>query len=289
MNSPAEILRLNTDNILLRRIRFVDSRPDNADVVMQFTGQQPRYAISETVDFDDLPPVATGPEPTDELYLLLLLSGSATPFDLRRRAEQWMLKPALAGARSTVELVTHGDRVLWRPGRTVVIGASERFEELMAALVDFSFHEGALRRLENAIDTDYQAAAQDVALTHQVDETAIARWPHVNTMTHAVTGYRMAFVPLEARLEKSSNQLTGPARILVSELVMQTDATDRLSLLDDKLEVLEDLYELANDRISEFSYFKREYRLEWAILFVLVVEVIVMLWEIYFIAQPGLK
>lgn len=289
MNISAEILRFNTDNILLRRIRFVDSRPDHIDVVMEFDGLQPRYAISETVDFDGLPPVATGPEPTNELYLVLLLGGSATPFDLQRRAEQWMLRPELPGARSTVELVTHGDRILWRPGRTLVIGASERFEELMAALVDFSFHEGALRRLENAIETDYRAAAQDIALTHQVDEAAIARWPHVNSMIRAVTSYRMAFVPLEARLEKSSNQLTGPARILVSELVMQTDVTDRLSLLDDKLEVLEDLYESANDRISEYSYFKREYRLEWGILFVLVLEVIIMLWEIYYLARPGME
>lgn len=289
MKGSAEILQLNADNILLRRIRFVDNRPDHVDVVMEFTGQWPRYAISETVDFDDLPPVATGPEPTDELYLLLLLGGSATPFDLRRRVEQWMLKPAQPNARSTVELVTHGDRILWRPGRTVVIGSSERFEDLMAALVDFSFHEGALRWLENAIDADYRAAAQDIPLTHQVDEAALTRWPHVNNMTRTVTGYRMAFVPLEARLEKSSSQLTGPARVLVSELVRQTDVMDRLSLLDDKLEVLEDLYELANDRISEFSYFKREYRLEWGILFVLVAEVIVMLWEIYFIAKPGLE
>lgn len=288
MSSSAEILRLDTDSILLRRIRFVQSRPDHADVVMVFNGQRPHYAISEAVDFNDLPPVTTGPEPTDELYLLLLLGGSATPFDLRRQVEQWMLKPALPDARSTVELVTHGDRVLWRPGRAVVIGASERFEELMAALVDFSFHEGALRGLENAIDTDYRAAAQDIGLTHQVGEAALARWPHVNAMTRAVTGYRMAFVPLEARLEKPSNQLTGSARVLVSELVMQTDMTDRLALLDDKLEVLEDLYELANDRISEFSYFKREYRLEWGILFVLVLEVIVMLGEIYFIARPDM-
>ena len=286
MTNSAEILRLNTDSILLRRIRFVDDPPKHADVVMEFTGQRLRYAIGEAVAFDDLPPVATGPEPTDEFYLLLLLSGSATPFDLRRQVEQWMLKPALLGARSTVELVTHGDRILWRPGRAVVIGASERFEELMAALVDFSFHEGALRWLENAIDTDYQSAAQDIALTHQVDKAALARWPHVNTMTRRVTAYRMAFIPLEARLGRPSSQLTGPARALVSELVMQTDMTDRLSLLDDKLEVLEDLYELANDRISEFSYFKREYRLEWGILFVLVVEVLVMLWEIYFIARP---
>ena len=48
---------------------------------------------------------------------------------------------------------------------------------------------------------------------------------------------------------------------------MQCEVLDRLKAVDDRLEVYEDVYELANDRILEYGNFRAEARLEiWIIV-----------------------
>src|SRR5260221_7082389 len=95
------------------------------------------------------------------------------------------------------------------------------------------------------------------------------------------TRRRMRFARLEPCLEKASIALAGPARRLATELAVQAEVIDRLGSLDDRLEVCEDLYELANDRLSEFTYFHREFRLELWIIVLLVAEVVVMSVELW--------
>ena len=63
-----------------------------------------------------------------------------------------------------------------------------------------------------------------------------------------------------------------PSLRLARELAVQSEVVERLRVLDDQLEVVADLYELANDRLTEYSYFLREYRLERWILLALVAE-----------------
>ena len=47
----------------------------------------------------------------------------------------------------TLEAPSFGERVLWRPGRALVIGNPERCRELLEGLAVFAWHEGHLRRL----------------------------------------------------------------------------------------------------------------------------------------------
>ena len=68
---------------------------------------------------------------------------------------------------------------------------------------------------------------------------------------------------------------------------MQAEVVDRLGWLDDRIEVYEDLYELANDRLSEFSYFNREYRLELWIILLLIAEVVIMLGELWMLSRTA--
>ena len=61
---------------------------------------------------------------------------------------------------------------------------------------------------------------------------------------------------------------------------MPCEVQDRLKALDDRLEVFEDVYELANDRLLEYGNFLTEARLEIWIIVILVAEVVLMLAEI---------
>ena len=151
-------------------------------------------------------------------------------------------------------------------------------------MIEFAFYEGELRKLESELEADWQTAEADTRLTHSVDPAALAQQSHVDVLTQRTALRRIRLARLGPCLERPSIALAGPARRLASELATQAEVVDRLGWVDDRLEVFEELYELANDRLTEFRYFLREYRLELWIIVLLVAEVVVMgaeLWAIY--------
>lgn len=263
-----------------QRIVFRADTATGESVVRRFRGPYPRAAASRPLSVDELlATAAVDPPPPDELDFLFLPSGSASPIELQRSAETWMNDPALSAVHPTIDLVLQSDRVLWRPGRAVVLGAGRRLPDLLAGLIDFAFYEGELRRLEQELEAEWSVAEADVPLTHGVDQAALARREHVNQMTRRTALRRIRLARLAPHLEKSSAALPGPARRLSAELALQAEVVERLKYVDERLEVFEDLYELANDRLSEFAYFRQEYRLEVWIVVLLVVEALLILGE----------
>ncbi|NMJ40239.1 hypothetical protein GWK16_03245 [Roseomonas sp. JC162] len=200
--------------------------------------------------------------------VLQLPSGQATPYELQAEAEAWASADGIAAA----EVLVRSVRVLWRPGRAVCTGPAADSEEVIAGLVHFTRVERALAALEAEIDGQWAAWQDDLPLTHGVGRRDLSRQRHVNAMTAAAHGYRMRFVRLEAALESPSADLPPLGRRVFSELVLLADALSRLRALDDAIEIGQDLYDTANDRLLEYSYFRREYVIEIFILAVLMVE-----------------
>jgi len=67
----------------------------------------------------------------------------------------------------------------------------------------------------------------------------------------------------------------------MTELTRRTGVEQRLEQLDDRLEVVEDVYELANDRLSEYRYFRIECFIEIVVAGLLLAELVLMGWELY--------
>ncbi|MBF2951014.1 hypothetical protein HKT30_26545, partial [Pseudomonas aeruginosa] len=163
----------------------------------------------------------------------------------------------------------------------LVIGNPERCRELLEGLAVFAWHEGHLRRLEDDTAAAWEPAQADVELTQLPRRAALRRQEHVNRQVRRTTLWRMAYVRLESHLEKPPLQLNGAVRRLYNELAMQAEVHDRLATLDDRIEVLQDLYELAADRLGEYRYFRGELRVEWLIVAILLLEAGLSLWELW--------
>jgi hypothetical protein len=264
------------------RVRFVESLPGGAAALAAFHDPYARWAIGEPQELDvALAAPRPSAPPCGEFAFIFLPGGSASPIELQRRAESWMGDSRVGGEPPAIDLVVQSDRILWRPGSAVAIGSPRRADEVLAGLVEFSYYEAELRRLEREVEADWPAAEADVSLTHGVDRPALARRKHVDEMTRRTALRRIRFARLAPRLEKAPLALSGPTRRLFSELAQQAEVVDRLRSLDDRLEVFEDLYELANDRLGEFAYFQKEYRLEAWILAMLFIEVFLMVFEMW--------
>jgi hypothetical protein len=268
-------------------VRFVEHVPTGQAVLREFADpySRPRFAFLEWIGLDRLRPPVWPPELEDRhrFYFLFLPGGSTTAFDEQKRGEQWVAKPDDPNAEPTVEILMRSDRILWRPGRCMMHGAADRMHETLLALTDFSYYEGELRKLEHEIHGDAELLAHDVPLTTAaVDKTSLRAVRHIHERTCTMTSRRIRYTRLERPLEKPSITLPGAGRRLVSELLVQCEIQDRLKAVDDRLEVYEDTYELANDRLMEYGNFRVEARLEIWIIVILLAELVVMLGDIGF-------
>ena len=273
------MINLTSNLINAKRISFVKKLPEHAQAFLTFPGPEKYYAITETVSPDELMLKETLSCSFNEFYFLFVQSGSVVPYEIQKTAEQWLSGQSVELNHSYVEFNWNSDRILWIPGKVLINGKLEHLNELLTAIINFSFYECGVRRLEKQLREDFITAISDVPLTHAVKAIDLQHQSHVNEMTCRVTLGRMQFIQIESNIGHGAVNLSGSAKRITSELALLAEIFPRLEILDDQLEYLEDLYELANDRLTEFKYFRTEALIEWGIVALLVLELIAMLWK----------
>lgn len=142
--------------------------------------------------------------------------------------------------------------------------------------------EKQLASLEGQV-LNWDQLERDAKFNHQVGDEELREWDRVNAETRRFTQFRITICKL--RRGFSVAQWPADVRKYVESYNERSGIWDRLEDLDDQIEVFEDVYELANDRLSEYSYFRREYKLEVLIAFLLFVEIAIMLGELFFLAK----
>lgn len=269
------------EGVRYQHVRFVSQANPGEVVLKEFDGPDRQLAVVTPVSSEAVWSSLDDQQPPDGLWLLTFPSGSGGSVQWQRCVEQWMAAPQEAERALPIEAAINGCRVLWRPGQVMVEGPEASHEVLVRALVDFAFFERQLRMLEGEIERDWATAEADVSLIHQVGPRDVRRWGHVNEMTQRVTVRRMRYVRLARDLTRMSAEQSGIARQVVPALMARVGIEDRLELVDDQLEVQEDVYELANDRLSEYRYFRVEAVIEAGVAVLLLIEVVVMFRDLY--------
>lgn len=226
--------------------------------------------MEEDVDVEGLPPVgADRPAPVDRLFVVCVPDGSSSQSRERARGV-WAV---------TLE---HGPEVLeWRPGFAIVQCRQESRNDIVAALVDFAFYEGDLRVLEEGVEAAEQQAQADVALAHRVRYRHRAHWERLTDCAERCSRMRLTFARLEPQLLAASRTLSPTARSWMTRLLQKSDMESRLSSLNDRLEALEELYEGATQRISEYRWFVSGHALEIGIIVLLLIECALMSADLY--------
>ena len=260
-----------------QRISFLPEAASGASILRTFDVPRRTYAVSVPVTFAELPQLSQAAPSRDLLLVLFLPSGMASSADAVKQSQEWIGAPLQDTPSSLIEVLVRSDRILWRPGRALICAAPERFDEVLVGVIEFTFYESELRRLETEVAAEWSVAEIDISLTHAVSPRDLRRQPHVNDMTRAALQRRIQFARLEPVLEKGPGALSGPVRRMFSEMAVQSDVPDRLRYVDDAIEVFTELYESANCRLTEFDYARKEFWLEISIIVILIAEVVLML------------
>jgi hypothetical protein len=208
---------------------------------------------------------------------LLLTLNPANQAAGAKQAEAWM---QAGGSPNTVlRQNVDGGWVLYCPGRAVICAPENMAQDLQVALADVQFHDGQLRKLEAEIAKDWPLAVDHIPLAHRAD---LRRSGGLKALTTDTLTRRMTCARIERPLLVPTGPMTDAARKLAVKLRDSLDIEDRLDTLDGQIEVYEDLCEVANQRLSDYSHFFREFIVEILIVLLLAAEVTVALMNYFY-------
>jgi hypothetical protein len=176
--------------------------------------------------------------------------------------------------KQAVVVDTEFGKASWQPGRAVV--PVKGVEPLLPALIDFAFYEAELRRLEQAILPHQATADADVSLAYNIRESDRSQWPRLYKTMEELYRLRLQFARLEPHLYSVDRTLPLPARRMFNRLLVKAKIESRLEALSDRLETIEDLYEGACDRITDYRNYRKGSLLEVGIIVLLAVEVVLL-------------
>ncbi len=262
------------------QVRFVADAPPNAIVLRRYLQPRLCFAVETALDSQNLPAQSQEPEPTDNLTVILIPASEAKG-SAKELAERWMTRPPRAEAVATVEVNHRSNRIQWRPGRALVQGPPEGFPSALAALADFAFYEGELRQLEDDLASREVQAQADALRAHRIRLRDRKHWSRFGESIEQFYRMRLNYARLQPHLASASRALGPDARSIMKRLLREADMDTRLEALSNRLEVCEDLYEGANDRVSDFRWYVASQWLEVTIIVLLLIEIAILATEFY--------
>ena len=269
--------------VVLYRIAFC-AAPDASPagkIILRFDSAGPAVAAVETLSADSFVELAKESPRPDEVLVLFLSDRAPDQDQWRREAEAWMDDEEPAGFGPALRATAEGGWVLWRPGRAVILAPPARCEELLAAVADFAYYEGELRKTEVAVEANWPRLQQDSPLVHKVSRKQLARSAQVGQMTALVMDWRLRLARIEQRLCAPPSDAAPGTRRVGEKLRTLALVEDRLETLDGQVEVYEYSYEMINQRLSDYRHYRGELVAEFIIIALLMVEVVIMVWDFY--------
>jgi hypothetical protein len=260
--------------IVVKRVRFVDRASPGARVLRAFAQPRPCVAIEEDVTPGGFAAPDSSPEPTDHLEVILVLNGTAPEW--QARGGEWLAPPDHPEAVPAVVVEREGYSVRWRPGRALVQGRGDCTEDVLAALTAFAFYEGELRTLEQELAAHEEGARADVTRAYRIRFRDRKHWDEFRQRIEQLSVMRLRYASLEPRLARPSRNLPAEARRVMARLLTRADVKTRMEALTNRLEVFEDLYEGASDRVADYRWYFGGEVMELGIILLLVFEVILM-------------
>jgi hypothetical protein len=256
----------------LRRIRFVRDAGAAQEVLLEFPAPVPQKAV-------DVPGglAAAGGEGIDVLTVI------GQPGDQLGASDEllrWVADAGSAAAEPPIAITMHGAQIVWGVARAAVLAAPGRSAPLVLALVDFSYCDNELRKLEREIAEGWAQLEADMPLAHEVAGVDRERWAAVGRRTELALKRRAHLARIEPLFTRARAHLPPLANQLVERLRERTQVEERLESLASQLEVFVRVYEMTGQRISDFRAARQDRALEWVIIVLLAAESLLLLIEV---------
>ena len=270
----------STQVVRVSHIRFARDARASESIFRRFTQPRSMVAVGQPAELGLLAD-RPWPDAAGDLYVILLSTPVSS--EVRSTIDRWLAAPDQPDMPPLLVVQMDEGTIRWRPGRAVVEGAVVEGEvdgckDLMAALVDFAFLEGELRRLEQDLLPYEASASDDIAFAYQIRQADRIQWRRLGQTQQSISGLRLVFARLEPSLRSVSRSLAPDAQEALTRLIAASDVPSRLEAFDGRLEACQDLYEGAVDRIADFRCYRHGELLEITIVVLLILELTATAW-----------
>ncbi len=249
----------------MRRIEFKNDRAAGP-ILMEFAAPEPCFAV------------AVGPDATASLELLCFPSADLDRPELLTGVRAW-IDAATDPAEPSVMITLHGAQIFWGRRRAAVIAPADRLEATAPAVIEFSFHDGHLRAIEQAIATRWPELEADAPLAFDFHERWIRRRDQLAERFREWVALRGRYARLLPLIHRPPVYPPTLASQISERLRERTRIADRLDFCDQQLEVFERVYDRCGDRASEFLLARKGHTLEWIIIVFLAFQTVLLVLE----------
>ncbi len=188
-------------------------------------------------------------------------------------------KSVLAQAQDAAhfEFKRKAERIVFCGKSIVLQCADAELDSRLQALTTLCRLLSSTESLEKRVRLMLDEAKRDASFTGRVGPEQLLQFDRLDERNKLATLARIEFAEIERDVllaQQSKN-----AKIF-EELLESSGLEDRLEQLDDEIEIAEEVYAVCIDRLSEFSYFWREYKAELWIILILVLELVAFFWDL---------
>ena len=206
------------------------------------------------------------------LTLFVAPSGAATPFELLKRIEAFVLADERPGLpRIDLSLRT---RFVACGRRALAVAPEASAADAVETLIHFALAVDDCEHVRAETEALWSELPNLVPLTHSVSAADLGRQGQVDAATKRAAAARMTFTELDRRLSGFDAAMSPAVRRQWSELCLQSELLTLLRANEDMIEMLAETCEAANERLTEFRYFRSEWILEVLIVVALAIDLL---------------
>lgn len=222
---------------------------------------------------------AEGKVSEERLKLLLIAATNLEETGAMDRARDWVEAQVAAAPGSSLMLQLQGAKLVWSPGAAAIIAAEGRLALVRQAVVEFSFYEGALRRVERELAGGWGELEADSPLAFDFNESSLGRRQELGRRFQKVISLRADLAKIVPLVHRPPVYPPTIASQIGDRLRERARLIDRLEFASNQLEVYERVYDLCGQRSSDFAQSHKGHVLEMIIIVMLVIQTVLIVVE----------
>ena len=222
---------------------------------------EPRRLIAQLQPTDAAEVLAELTALPDNVFTIVWMpAGTKTSVSVERNAEAWVSGGQATGNKAPVRAGVRTVRVFWTLNRALIYANPENISSALDAVIRFTVTHLETIALEAEVGSTWAAIEADAPLTHSVTARQQRQQSHVDAMTLTATQMKVKFLRITQALEQLDSSLEDISKRIYAELVLAAALHDRLELLEDPVQFALEHYEVANTRLSEAKFARKEQR-----------------------------
>jgi hypothetical protein len=223
--------------------------------------KSPRHVIGELRPIDIAAALAAATPQTDtSLTIIWIPPNGRDGIGIELDAELWLRGAHVSGNGGVVRAGVRTVRIFCTPSRALIYASREHLASALDAVVRFTVAQRETIALEKEMDSAWAAIEVDAPLAHSISASQQKRQAHVDAMTVAATRMKAKFLRISQALEQIDPALEDSSKRIYAELVLAGNLHDRLELVDNPVQFTLDHYEIANTRLNEARFARKEQR-----------------------------